>query len=264
MPRRKLSTKDLAEPITPENFEETMAELYPSDLHKEAYWTGEDANQTLYRWFYEYVRAARETGTVRDDLAQNPELAQAIGTNDQLWGDLGTDFDDWWAARGHQLFAEHDIPRVKVLNGRPDQEQVRREVGMLVAIPLHVSRDILLEQLNFVLAAYHPADALRRHEYSTAAIKLFPRERYPATDYEFLLKIWRAARPIKDRGEQVKWWRVYADAAGLGQKTIQQLEQNADADDATRDRMTRSAKKLYKQAERLIRNAAIGQFPKDE
>lgn len=264
MPRRKLSTRDLAEPITPENFEQTMAELYPSDLHKEVYWTGEDANQTLYRWFYEYVRAAREISTVREDLAQTPEMAQAIGATDDVWGDLGASFDDWWAARGQQLFAEHDIPRVKVLNGRPDQEQVRRDVGMLVAIPLNVSRDILLEQLNFVLAAYHPADALRRHEYSTATIKLFPRERYPATDYEFLLKIWSAARPIIDHGEQVKWWRVYAEASGLDQATVAQLELNKEADINTRDRMNRSAKKLYKQAERLIKNAAIGQFPKDE
>jgi hypothetical protein len=191
-------------------------------------------------------------------------MAEAIGATDHVWGDLGSGFDDWWAARGQQLFAEHDIPRVKVLNGGPDQEQARRDVGMLVAIPLNVSRDILLEQLNFVLAAYHPSDALRRHEYSTAAIKLFPRERYPATDYEFLLKIWRAARPAKDRGEQVKWWRVYADASGLDQATIAQLDRNQDQDAQTRDRMNRSAKKLYKQAERLIRNAAIGHFPKDE
>ncbi len=264
MARKKLSTKDLAEPITPENFEQTMAGLYPSDLQKEVYWTGDNANQTLYRWFYEYVRAAREIGTVRDEMAHQPELAQAIAETDQLWGDLDAGFDDWWASSGRQLFAEHDIPRVKVLNGRPDQAQVRRDVGMLVAIPLNVSREILLEQLNFVLAAYHPGDALRRHEYSTAAIKLFPRDRYPATDYEFLLKIWRAARPVNDRDEQVQWWRVYAEASGLEQETVEQLERNDEDDIKTRDRMGRSAKKLYKQAERLIRNAVIGQFPKDE
>lgn len=264
MARKKLSTKDLAEPITAENFDQTMQALYPDGLHKEIYWTGEVPGQTLYRWFYDYVRAAREISTVRDEMAADPDRAEAMAETDRLWGDLGTDFDSWWAAGGAQLFSEHDIPRVKVLNGRPDQEQTRREVGLLVGIPLHVSRDILLEQLNFVLAAYHPADALRRHEYSTAAIKLFPRERYPATDYEFLLKIWRAARPINDRGEQVKWWRVYAEAAGLDQATIAQLEQNAHADNPTRDRMSRAAKKLYKQAERLIRNAVIGQFPRDE
>lgn len=264
MPRKKLSTKDLVEPITSQNFDQTMQALYPDDLRKEVYWTGEQPNQTLYRWFYDFIRAAREISTVRDEMAVRRDWAQAMEETDRLWGDLGTDFDSWWAAGGEQLFSEHEVPRVKVLNGKPDQEQVRREVGLLVAIPLHVNRDILLEQLNFVLAAYHPADALRRHEYSTAAIKLFPRERYPATDYDFLLKIWRAARPVKDSGEQVKWWRVYAEAAGLDQSTIAQLEQSADADDATRDRMTRSAKKLYKQAERLIKSAVIGQFPKDE
>jgi hypothetical protein len=264
MPRRKLSTRDLAEPITAQNFDQTMQALYPDNLRKEVYWTGEEPSQTLYRWFYDYVRAAREISTVRDQMAADPGWAQAMAETDQLWGDLGTDFLSWWDAGGEQLFSEHDIPRVKVLNGRPDQEQTRREVGLLVGIPLHVSREILLEQLNFVLAAYHPADALRRHEYSTAAIKLFPRERYPATDYEFLLKIWRAARPVNDRGEQVKWWRVYAEASGLAQETIEQLERNEDDDIDARDRMARSAKKIYKQAERLIRNAVIGQFPRDE
>jgi hypothetical protein len=263
MPRKKLSTKDLATPITAQNFNGTMQALYPDGLLKEVYWTGNDPKDTLYRWFYDYVRAAREISTVRDEVATDPLKAQAMDRSDQLWGDLGTDFDSWWAAGGEQLFAEHDIPRVKVLNGEPEKEQTRRDVGLVVAIPLNVSRDILLEQLNFVLAAYHPGDALRRHAYSKAAIKLHPRERYPATDYNFLLKLWRAVRPLNDAAQTINWWLVYAEAMGMDKKSIAQLKANHIEDEETRDRMTRSAKKFYKQAERLIKNAAMGQFPKD-
>jgi hypothetical protein len=80
----------------------------------------------------------------------------------------------------------------------------------------------------------------------------------------FTLPLTRAVRPLKDEDKPIKWWRVYAEAMGMDQKSISQLESNHIEDEETRDRMTRSAKKFYKQAERLIKNAAIGQFPKDE
>jgi hypothetical protein len=93
---------------------------------------------------------------------------------------------------------------------------------------------------------------------------LFPRERYPATDYEFLLKIWRAARSLKAADTPINWWLIYCNAMGMDQKSIEHLKSGHMHDELTRDRMIRSAKKFYNQAEQLVRNAVIGQFPCDK
>ena len=263
MGRTKKTVKDLETPISPENFSATMGKLYPDNMLKEIYWANEKPENTLYRWYYDFIRASRDFPSLRTALASDPAKADAIAELDRHFGNLSTDFSTWWEDQGHLIFEEEQIPRIEVLNGEPEQEHGRREQGLFVRIPLNISRDILLEQLNFVLEAYHPGDALRRHAFSRAQVKLYPRQRYPSTDYGLLLRIWRAVNDLRQTQPQVTWWRVYCQATGA-LDTLAQLEKKEKADDHLREQMIRTAKKLYKQADVLMKNAIVGQFPRDK
>ena len=263
--RVKKTMNDLPEAITPDNFASIMGYLYPDNVHKELYWTRNPPEQTLYRWYYEFIKASRERDGVRDEIAADPAAARKMAKLDQAFGETHTDFLTWWDQGGAEKFAERGVPRIKVLNGQPDEENGHGENRLRIEIPLHLSRDILLEQLNFLMAAYHPGDDLRRHAYSTARIKIFPRQRYAPTDYGFLLKLWKAVRIYLDAGTNVPWVQVYcevSDMAGVWE-WLQHLPTNDQAGKKKRERLKRDAKKLYNQANILMRNALIGQFPRN-
>jgi hypothetical protein len=263
--RIKKSPKGLRPPITPENFEARMLELYPNDIHKEIYWTQKAAGETLYYWYHEFFRASQVLPAVRKEVAGRPGSAEAM---QKLDGFFGTDpkmgFKDWWGAGGAAHFAEKGVPRIKVINGRPEQEQSRRELGLAIVLPLNISRDILIEQFNFVLEAYHPKNALRRHASSTADLKIYPRQRYRDTNYGLLLALWKKVRPLKDAKQSVTWWRVYSEASGKSASDIEKLSGKGVQKQKQRNQLMRTAKKLYKQADRLMKNALLGDFPRDQ
>lgn len=264
--RVKKTMTDLPGPITPENFASMMEYLYPDNLHKELYWTRKPPEETLYRWYYDFIKASREHPSVRNEVAEDPATAQKMADVDNAFGETNAGFLTWWQSGGAEKFAETGVPRIKVLNDLPNELDIDHLEPLRVEIPLHLSRDIILEQLNFLLAAHHPGDGLRRHAYSTAAIKIFPRQRYPATDYEFLLELWKAVRTYREQGQSVHWVRAYCEAARMQGvwEQFENISRNDRESKNKRDQYIRTAKKLYKQADLLMKNALIGYFPRDD
>lgn len=262
MPRKnaKLSA---AAPLTPDRYEQIMGKLYPPDLHKEIFMHGLDEAETLYRWWYDFVKAAIADDDLIRELSADPDQANSISQTLEKFGDLKKDFQTWWDEGGSSVFQEQGVPIVEVINHAPDKEQSRKDMGLLVRIPLNINRELILEQINVILEIYHPKDALRRHEYSTAELKLYPHQRKQKADYKRLLALWDEVNAAKKRGMHNKYWRAYCRYIGEIELLAQLDEENTD-DKPTIADLERLGIRTYKQADRLIRNAIVGKFPKDE
>lgn len=262
MPRKNAKLEALR-PLTPERYLSIMGKLYPRDLHKEVFMHGLDPSDTLYRWWYEFAKAAKASPAVLEELSADPEKATAIATTLEKFGDFKEDFVSWWAAGGSAVFQEKGVPIVEVLNHAKDKEQSRRDVGLVVRIPLNISRELILEQLNVLLEIYHPKETLRRHEYSTAELKLHPHPKKVKADFDRLLKLWRDVNLEKSKGKTYNYWRAYCAYIGEGE-LLQQLNEENNDDMPTIHDLERLGIRAYKTADSYIRNAIIGVFPKDE
>ena len=248
--------------VTAENFVVALSLLYPDNLRKEMFRKTDDPSVTLYRWYYDFLKAGLSSERLIQDVSSdNDENAAHLSTMD-IFGDLKEDFLAWWRSGGKAAFTETGTPKIDVVNNRPEQANSRKDMGLLVVIPMNLSREGILEQINFALDVYHPGEDLRRHEHSTASLKLYPRQRTTQTDYKALLEIWKGAEVVLSAGENPIWWKIYCDAYALGDVKAK-LEKLDREDIDTREKFSKIAKKMYQQANRLVRNSLIGKFPKD-
>ena len=247
---------------------------YPKTLHKELLgWRDRDGQaqvdpeETLYHWWWAFMRTAEAHPEVRAEALGTGAEAQArtdaLAETKLAFGDLGDKFGAWWHRVGEKIFAEDTVPLIHVLKPDPDDEAYKRDVGVVMIVPMTISRTLLMEQFKVVLDVYHPNAEFKRHEASTAKVKLHPRKRDTEVEYERLLAVWRAKRandklPADQRQDE---WAVYCDAFGLGNLKAKLSVKNASLD---RAKLAKDIRNLYAQADELMRNAVIGQFPNDE
>lgn len=238
---------------------------YPQNLHKELWqFADKQPENSLYRWWWEFQRASRDYPSLRDELAKSATNASEIEAVERDFGELGDDFKVWWENQGASLFAEKGIPLITVPGSQdPNNIDFINKNGVLMIIPMTISRELIIDQLNVVLDVYHPKEKLRRHAHSSADRKIYPRQRYPETDYEVLIKIWREFRRNKIASAKRRLWEIYCDA--LDEPTLrQQLEMKTADAAAARIKISKVATKLYEQADELMKNAIQGHFPKDD
>lgn len=247
---------------------------YPKTLHKELLgWrdregqVGVDPQETLYRWWWEFMRTAEAYPEARAEALgtgiEAQARADALEETKTAFGDLGDKFGAWWHRVGEKIFAEDTVPLIHVLKPDPDDEAYKRDVGVVMIVPMTISRKLLIEQFKVVLDVYHPNAEFKRHEASTAKVKLHPRKRDIEVDYDQLLKVWRAKRandklPADQRQDE---WQVYCDALGLSNLKRQLSVKKASLE---RAKLAKELHNLYAQADDLMQSAVIGQFPNDE
>jgi len=259
-----------------------LRKRFPRDLHKEHWREGEvdkdkkkrgpkrtktpepKLESTLYKWWWEFQKAAQDFPKVREEIMAKSEAhADAMGKNDYYFGDLEEDFLRWWASGRNWIFKEKEIPLLEVIGPtRPYDPEIRKPY-VVVKIPLTISRELIHKQIDEVLAVYHPGDKLKRHKYSTAARPIYSEHRYRTTNFRFLISVWRLKQAALQRDDEDSWWKIYCDAMGNANLKTRLGKNTADSA-SVKVRYAKRAKEAYEQASELIRNALIGEFPKDD
>ena len=158
------------------------------------------------------------------------------------------------------------VPLLRVVGPKTYDEDFIKKMGVFVIIPMNISRELILKQINTVLDVYHNGDKLKRHIYSTAMRKIYHGHRYRTTDYDLLLNIWEAKQKQAMRGKEDKkdlWWQIYCDA--IGDKALKaELGKGTRQTSDERTKYSKRAQDLYEQAEEMMRNAILGEFPNDD
>lgn len=213
------------------------------------------AEASLYGWWWRFLKANPNyppRGVLRDDPARAAVY--------QDFGRLGDSFQDWWQMRGRRLFHERgDIPLVRLLERRADPRHRMATLSLVVEVPLNISREGIIEQLNFVLDRFHPGDALLRHEHSTARWPIYPRPRYRRDKLPTLLAVWEA----RQRDPQPTFWEIGQELGLAAWLKVDENDRSPAASDV-RKTLGDKVQRLYEQAEKLVHNAALGQFPRDD
>ena len=267
---------DLLRRIDENPVNQELRREFPQDLHKEIWGhTNGETDQTLYRWWWEFMRASQDYPEIRDSVSKTAKAKVELQDTQDRFGELGNSFNEWWDRTGHDLFAERGVPLVTVLMPRLDDEAFKEANGVVVMIPLSISRELILKQLNIVLKAYHKGNQLKRHDASTAQLGIYPRPKYPDTDYNLLLNIWRARARDARLGNSKAWWEIFCDATGdenLRKSLAVSARHNKHRKDALKEsdkaearlKIGKQAEILYQQADVLVRNAILGDFPRDD
>ena len=264
---------------------QTLKARYPEDLHKQLWgYMDQKANDSLYRWWWEFQKASQEYPAIREELAAEPEQLLKMQANDEAFGPLSHKFETWWEHGGRRKFAEDGVPLISVLSDiSPDQKEEIRKNGIDIHLPMSIPKELILEQVAVMLEVYHLGDKLKVYEASTATIKIHPKERYREASYDLMIKIWKARQRYPaftlphHRDPQstsrrkiwdVPWWRIYCEATEDPQLAAwledrQGHDTEAAARAAKRQKLTKLSEKLFEQADDLIRNAICGKFPKE-
>jgi len=259
---------------------------YPRNLHKQLWgYIDHKAENTLYKWWWEFVDASRKHPALRQELLGNRAKAAAITKNDGKFGPLKETFLDWWHNGGSGQFAEQGVPLIHVLAPGPDDRDKIARDGVIVQIPMTISKELILEQIAVMLEIYHPDDQLRPYDHSTAKIKLASRARNRDADYNFMLEVWKARQEhpqheLAARSEGKKstkkilwrtpWWEIYCIAKN-DEELRRRLSPHAmlnERDESSaaseRERLTKLTERAYARADLLMRNAICGTFPSEQ
>lgn len=158
------------------------------------------------------------------------------------------------------MFREQgNIPLIRLIETEPDPTGPMFARSVVLEVPMTISREVIMEQLNFVLDRFHPGDALLRHQYSTAQWPIYPRPRYRRDKLGILLSVWKA----RQRNPQPTFWEIGRELNLAPWLKIQEVDASRAASDIKKELGDKVAR-LYVQAEKLVHNAALGHFPRDD
>jgi hypothetical protein len=267
-PKRTVKVVSKSESVT-----EVFEQLYPRDLHKEL-WGHEKRRleETLYRWWWEFLKAAEEHPTYQQGLIGDEHHGksnyESISKTKELFGELGNNFMEWWLAGGSGKFGERGVPLINVLSPTdPSDIEFKEKNGVVCVVPMTISKELLREQFNIMLDIYHPEEELRRHKHSTAEIKIYPKQRYVDVNYRELVNFWRLQQSNLEQEKPAPMWRVLArmiDGSQPGSVSNLELQLEGSDNMLERNKISRQASTLYKKANELMQNALLGHFPNDE
>ena len=137
-----------------------------------------EAQNSVYRWWWEYLRLSKDYW-----LVCQTSKPGSIQTQDQKlrrvyrgFGDIfSSSFDDWWLDRGYRIFSEQEkFPKVAVVPSRPGERerQVPTDDKIWVEIPLKLSKRTIQKQLGKLLDEYESKRLRRRLELTSADFKV--------------------------------------------------------------------------------------------
>lgn len=218
---------------------------------------------SLYKWWWEFMNAAQEYNRMRNELNhRGGETKRKLELNEKYFGNLDDTFKSWWQKGGDKIFREKNIPYVEVKSPETCDEKTITETGVNVQIPLNISRKLIHDQIDILLDVYHPGDKLKVHKYSTADRKINYEQADRTRKFGLLLNIWREKEAVLAKKEKAYWWQIYCRAINdkkLEDRLSRKTKLNADERRGISDK----TKKYYDQANELMQNALLGDFPKD-
>jgi hypothetical protein len=275
MPQRRAADKKTARPKTVrklplQQLKKELEAAHNVGIVKDLWKYGDNhLAKSHYRWWWEFVRAGSKDEKLTAELTQNKVTARAMqkviadfdaanqdyefDSADGVWGDYVT----WWQRTGHHLFKELAVPYINPIEIRVDDEYGVEVPKILLEVPLNISRDLLRIQFDAVIDHYYP-DKFMRHTASTAAYKIEPVIKDRTFEFAYLLAVWK----LRQEDENMAFWEVHCRV----QKDHKSLERLRDEENTSdeREELTKKAERAYKQADELMRNAMLGQFPKDD
>ncbi len=214
------------------------------------------AEESLYGWWWRFLKACPQYPPDPYERRNDP----VRGAVYEDFGELGDSFQDWWQERGRRLFQEQQmVPLIQLVEAKEDPIGRMPARSLVLELPMNLSREGLMEQLNFILDRFHPGDQLLRHEHSTARRRIYPRPRYRRDKLPMLLAVWTA----RQRDPQPAFWEIGQELGLDAGMEISDSDSPAEAVDK-RDVLGKLVKRLHDQAHKLVHNAALGQFPRDD
>ena len=162
-----------------------------------------DAEETIYRWWWEYLRLspafwfARETG--------HPLLDGGMAESYELAGNLkGGNFRRWWEETGVNVFAEAKRPAtVKVLDLENLIQHQFREKALYLEVPLTMRKELILKKIREELDKVHDGRNLDVTKTANAPLKLHTkRYRLRVIELEYWVLLYKLLY------EDIAVWRV--------------------------------------------------------
>jgi len=162
-----------------------------------------DAEETIYRWWWEYLRLspalwfARQTGhtPVDSKMAEVNELA----------GDLnGKHFNRWWYDTGVNVFVEAKRPaRVTALDLENLHDHPFKKGSLYLDIPLTIRKETILKQVRAMLNEVHSGRELDVTASANAIFKLHTkRYRLHVVELEYWVLLYRLLY------QDIKVWKI--------------------------------------------------------
>ena len=239
-----------------------------------------EAQTSVYRWWYEYLRLSRDYW-----FLCKVSHGRAVQTTDKRFAEIYNDFGDifklpfgsWWKSRGRKVFRESAAPRkVRVLNPRsPELESSGDKWGSLVVeIPLSLSRRQILRQVGKEITA--------RQEKRPGNLLATSTAKYPVNPVRFKIPTLQTMHEVYCLNRELivrpNFYENLKKAEGFKRQSLQVdqfrigkiLHLNRDAEKLHGDNTAVSRKKnvmratvsrYIARAEHLIANVELGRFP---
>lgn len=201
----------------------------------------EAAEKSLYGWWWRFLKESPEYPPKGKDRRNGP-----IASLYRDFGELGSDFEVWWQRKGRKVFGELAGTAVEVLYDSSDDGDDAPDTAeiLIVRILMHVPREQIEEDLRLVLREHHPGAALAKELLRRGKRSLSLRKRRDEKALFNTLEVWKRARAQKTRN----WMKIGRDL-------------KLTAKDPTA--LSTRVRQYYEKAERLMKFAARGQFPKE-
>ena len=240
-------------------FREHLDETYPDDLHKEIWNHRIDGpNGTLYEWWWRFMKA-------NVDIPNNTAI-RAVGTKAantlEAFGNLQGSFIEWWERGGAEAFREQQVPKIEVRTYQHQENANREPNEISIVLPLGISRKLIHAQIDVLLDYFHENAEFKRHDASTARLKIYPKPRYRDVNYGEFLDVWMLRQQDLAANTERPFWEIYCLVSGLAHKIpeLGMLQRNTEDE---RNEYGKRGHELFTIAETMMRNALRGDFPKN-
>jgi hypothetical protein len=208
------------------------------------------AERSMYGWWWRFLRISPD---YPPNLDQRADPVRARMHDD--FGELGADFLAWWHGGGRDLFKEQgNLPLVRALEAGGRVEIGRHEIALV--LPMTVSRDILLQQVDRLLANFHDGHDLEQQRFSTARRRLHPMKRYKTDRYLNMIDVISSHRASPD----MPLYEIGADYGVAPKYLIEPGDQQGDKN-TKREFMEKEVRAIIRKGEAIAHNAALGVFP---
>jgi hypothetical protein len=246
--------------------------------HKKPETTLQEAQSSIYRWWWEYLRLSKDYWLV----CQTSTKAMIKTEDQQLrrvyrgFGDIyASSFDDWWLDRGYSLFTEQEkFPKVVEVPRRPTerQRQIPADDRIWIEVPLKLSKRTIQKQLGKLLDLHEQNRLSNRLLLSTSDFKINPAQ----FGLHTLQKIHEVHALHWELIEKPKWQRKHqsekhktaerADLFRIGKllrlsPSNESMRGEPEEVRARLNRMRVAVSRLLKKSELLIANVELGVFP---
>ena len=237
-----------------------------------------EAQNSVYRWWWEYLRLSKDYWLVcqtssRANIRTQDEKLQKVYRG---FGDIyNCTFDDWWLDRGYRIFSEQKkFPKVAVVPSRPSERerQMPADETIWVEIPLKLSKRTIQKQLGKLLDEYESKRLSRRLKLSSADFKVNPVQ-FGTHQLQKVHEVYALHRELIDKP---KWLRQHqpdmvtaetrADLFRIGKLLHLSLSNEKLTGEpkevrARQNRMRVAVSRFLKNSKLLIANVEQGTFP---